>query len=67
MIAKLGGVVALLLYLPRLHILLQMSQTAPARAAPVANAGDGANESSAQKVFGVVKVSLSPIFNFYRH
>jgi len=34
-----------------------MSQAAPTGAAPVANAGDAANESSTQKVFGVVKVS----------
>jgi hypothetical protein len=37
--------------------LLTMSQAAPTGAAPVANAGDAANESSTQKVFGVVKVS----------
>lgn len=39
-----------------------MSGTAPATA-PAGGAGDAANESSTQKVFGVVKVSTSPILN----
>jgi hypothetical protein len=39
-----------------------MSGTAPATA-PASGAGDVANESSTQKVFGVVKVSTSPILN----
>jgi hypothetical protein len=39
-----------------------MSGTAPATA-PAGGAGDAANESSTQKVFGVVKVSTSSILN----
>jgi hypothetical protein len=39
-----------------------MSGTAPATA-PAGGAGDAANESSTQKVFGVIKVSTSSILN----